>query len=512
MSLFFRILFMLNLPAQPAVQWQKTLGGTDLDEARCIHQTDDSGYIIVGNTLSNNGDVLGNHGGWDFWVVKMSSTGSIQWKKTLGGTNNDWPYTIQQTTDGGYIVAGFSESSNGDVSNNHGEKDAWLIKLSNTGTVQWEKAYGGSAWESANSIQQTSDGGYVFAGIAQSSDGDVSGVHGDLDFWVVKINGQGDIEWQKALGGTGEDIANSIKQTSDGGYIVTGRTSSNDGDVSYNHGNVDYWVVKINSAGIIEWQKSLGGTSTEVSFDINQTINGEYIVIGYSSSSNGDISGHHGGKDIWVVRLNNEGEIVWQKSLGGSDQDWGYSIALTSGDGCILAGGTRSSDGDVLGNHGFDDIWLVKLNVLGELEWQRTLGGSQSEVCFSFQQTNDNGYALCGYTWSTDGDVSGLHALSDFWTVKLSPESSPTSEAQTQPLKIHPNPAQKSIFLTIPIQEPILSICISDLLGREVSRQQFSGMEAASIEMDIAALEKGFYWVRAVVGLGRVYCGKFWKE
>ncbi len=161
------------LAAQPSIQWQKSFGGSEYDETKTIQQTNDGGYIMAGNTASTKGDVFNNHGGWDFWIVKLDSTGFIQWKKTYGGINHEYPYGIQQTNDGGYIVAGFAESNNGNVSGNHGDKDAWVLKLSSTGTIQWKKCYGGTLWEEAHAIRQTTDGGYIFAGLAQSNDGDV---------------------------------------------------------------------------------------------------------------------------------------------------------------------------------------------------------------------------------------------------------------------------------------------------------------------------------------------------
>ncbi|MHA1651797.1 MAG: hypothetical protein ACTSYB_16515, partial [Candidatus Helarchaeota archaeon] len=191
-----------------------------------------------------------NHGGYDFWVVKLSSTGVIEWQKCLGGSNNDWVYSVQQTADGGYIVAGFTVSNDGDVSGNHdGEDfcDFWVVKLSSTGVIEWQKCLGGSNYERAYSVQQTADGGFIVAGETKSNDGDVSGNHGGYDFWVVKLSSTGVIEWQKCLGGINDEGAYSVQQTADGGYIVAGYTDSNDGDVSGKHGvcACDFWVVKL---------------------------------------------------------------------------------------------------------------------------------------------------------------------------------------------------------------------------------------------------------------------------
>ena len=231
----------------PAIEWQKCLGGTSWDYAKSIQQTSGGGFIVAGETWSNDGDVSGNHGIVDSWIVKLNSSGDIIWQKCFGGTDDDVAFSIQQTSDGGFIVAGYTSSNDGDVSGNHGGGDYWVVKLDSSGTIQWQKCLGGTDNDEAKSIQQTSDGGYIVAGETWSNDGDVSGNHGNSDYWVVKLNSSGDIEWQKCLGGTVKDIAKTIQQTSDGGFIVAGYTNSNDGDVSGIHGDYyDFWVVKLN--------------------------------------------------------------------------------------------------------------------------------------------------------------------------------------------------------------------------------------------------------------------------
>ncbi len=351
----------------PAIQWQKCLGGPDGDVAYSIQQTNDGGFIVAGFTYSNDGDVLGFHGYNDAWIVKLNSSGDIEWQKCLGGTDHDFAYSIQQTSDGGFIVAGLTGSNDGDVSGNHGGRDAWVVKLNSSGEIEWQKCLGGTNYDFAYSIQQTSDGGFIVASITGSNDGDVSGNHGGSDYWVVKLNSSGGIEWQKCLGGTNSDggIFNdyiySIQQTSDGGFIMACETMSNDGDVSGNHGSYDAWVVKLNSLGDIEWQKCLGGTNRDIANSIQQTSDGGFIVAGSTSSNDGDVSGNHGYGDAWVVKLNSSGDIEWQKCIGGTNYEFANSIQQTSDGGFIVAGETLSNNGDVSGNHGYSDAWVVKL-------------------------------------------------------------------------------------------------------------------------------------------------------
>jgi hypothetical protein len=241
------------------------------------------------------------HGVSDYWVAKLATDGTIQWQKALGGTKDDYANSIQQTKDGEYVVAGGSNSSDGDVSGGHGSFDYWVVKLAADGTIQWRKAIGGTGYDDARSIQQTRDGGYVVAGYSSSSDGDVSGGHGVYDYWVVKLAADGTIPWRKALGGAGIDLAYSIQQTKDGGYVVAGTSLSSDGDVSDSHGNSDCWVVKLAPDGAIQWQKALGGTGSDSAHSIQQTKDGGYVVAGYLDSSDGDAGG------AWIVKLTPEG-------------------------------------------------------------------------------------------------------------------------------------------------------------------------------------------------------------
>jgi hypothetical protein len=433
--LLLATLFAINVAkAQPNIQWQKSLGGTDHDYANSIQQTTDNGYIVAGSSKSNDGDVTGNHGEFDYWVIKLNATGTIAWQKSFGGTYNDYASSIQQTTDGGYIVAGYSFSNDGNVTGHHGTTtyaDYWVVKLNATGTITWQKSLGGTSYDRATSIQQTTDGGYIVTGVSYSNDGDVTGHQGTAffpDYWVVKLNSSGTIEWQKSLGGTDWDLARSIQQTTDGGYIVVGESYSNGGDVTGHHGTTslpDYWIVKLNSIGTIEWQKSLGGDSEDQAYSIRQTNDGGYIVAGSSKSFDGDVTGHHGNTsfyDYWIVELNSTGTIEWQKSLGGTYDDDANSIQQTTDGGFIVAGYSESNDGDVTGHHGTTstyDYWVVKLNSTGTIDWQKSLGGTNTDEAYSIRKTTDEGFIVAGLSYSNDGDVTGNHGGYDYWIVKL---------------------------------------------------------------------------------------------
>jgi len=191
LSLLAPLLLTTTITAQPSIEWQQTFGGSNYDEARSIQQTRDGGYIVTGTAGSQDGDAGPNNGYEDFWVLKLDSLGALQWKKLYGGSDLEEAFSIQLTTDGGYVVAGFAKSNDGDVSGHHGDFDAWVVKLDSAGEMQWQKCLGGTGWEDAWDIQQTAEGGYVVAGRSGTPNGDVTVNHGSLDFWVVKLSNTG---------------------------------------------------------------------------------------------------------------------------------------------------------------------------------------------------------------------------------------------------------------------------------------------------------------------------------
>jgi hypothetical protein len=359
------------------------------------------------------------------WVVKLNPSGFVQWEKVLGGRDRDESFSMQQTTDDGYILIGSTDSDNtGDVGQNHGESDIWVVKLSPSGDIQWQRVLGGAGFESGRSIEQTTDGGYILIGSTDSDNtGDVGPNHGGSDIWVVKLSPGGGIQWQKVLGGAGFDSGRSIQQTTDGSYVLAGNTDSdNTGNVGSNHGGSDIWVVKLNTAGDIQWQQVLGGRDREESFSIHRTTGGGSILIGTTDSDNtGDVGSNHGASDVWVVRLNPAGAIQWQKLLGGEGFESGRSIDQTKDDGSLLTGSTDSDNtGDVGTNPGGSAIWVVKLNPAGDLQWEKVLGGNGFESGRSIEQTTDDGSILAGNTGSDNtGDVGSNPGGSALWVVKL---------------------------------------------------------------------------------------------
>ena len=426
----------------PALMWQKCLGGNNGDYASSIEPTADGGFIAAGYTEGlDNGDIMGYHGNLsvgDIWVVKTDNAGNIQWQKCLGGNSFETGAYIHQTADGGYILAGTSASVDCNFQGNHGGADYLVIKLNSKGDVVWQKFYGGSMNEYAWSLSIAPDGGYIVAGETESSNGDITVNHGIRDYWVIKLDISGNLVWQKSLGGTGDDEAYSVQATSDGGCVVAGFTESNDGDVTGNHGKRDYWVVKLDNTGNIQWQKALGGSTFDGAWSVQLTKDGGYIVAGYSGSNDGDVSGNHqgfgpGDADYWIVKLSSTGSVQWQKCYGGNLNEIAYFIQPTMDGGYVVAGSSESADGDLTCNAGITDMWIIKISSTGILQWQKEIGGNYYDEPHCIKELADGTYIIAGNTCSKN--ISGYHiptnlgTCDDFWIVKLS-----------APVPVVPNP------------------------------------------------------------------------
>ena len=401
------------------IEWQKSLGGSNWEIVTSIRLTTDGGYIVAGPSKSTDGDVSGNHGNNDFWIVRLDPLGDIIWTRCFGGSGDDNARDVQQTTDGGFIVAGYSESNNGDVFGNHGGKDVWIVKLNPAGDTLWTKCLGGSNDEEAESVWETSDGGYLIAGNTYSSDGDVFGNNGAKDLWIVKLNSSGDTLWTNCYGGSNSEGAFSVFQNADGGYFVTGYSNSNNGYVYKNQGDMDFWLMELDSIGDTLWTRVLGGSSIDYAYSAIQMKDGNYMVAGFSSSNDGDLTGNHGNSDYWIIKMNKTGDTLWKRCYGGSQNEHARSIIQTRDNNFIIGGVALSTDGDVSGNHGMKDSWIVKIDTLGDTLWTNCYGGSDNDHTKPVIMSTDGGIVVAGYSNSNDGDVSGNHGNNDYWIVKL---------------------------------------------------------------------------------------------
>lgn len=488
----------------PTIQWQKNIGGSDSEDLNSIRQTLDGGYIVGGFTYSNNFDVSGNHGLNDLWIAKLNSSGILEWQKTIGGSGFDFNCKVAQTANGGYIAGGSTQSVDGDAVGSHGGSDILIARLNASGEILWRKMLGGSGNDYFGAVSPTSGGGFIIAGSTQSNDGDVTTNHGMSDLWIVKLNSDGEIEWEQTFGGSNVDGGTSVVQTSDGGYIAAGSTRSTNGDVSVAFGSDDIWIVKLSDNGAIEWDTSLGGSLSDGYADVKIAAEGGYYVSGTTYSNNGIVSGNHGDSDAWIVKLNALGAVVWQRTFGGTGTDGTYSLAADSNGGCIFAGFTNSLNGNVTQALGSYDVWVAKVSGTGTLMWQKSFGGTGYELGTAITETSDNGFAFAAGTNSITNDVLTNFGLQDGWVVKLTPENLSTPQFAQNSLVVFPNPAKSELNIQFD-GDAICCAFISDINGQKVLEV------TAGNTINIEGLATGMYVVSAQAG-GQELQQKFIKR
>jgi len=366
-ALFFALLLLTPLAVSadtaPRADWAADLGGNREEIFYDVVQTSDGGYVAAGMTkrMSNTEDV---------YVVKLSSSGDVVWEHNYGGPKIDFAKSIRQTSDGGYIIGGGTRSF--DV----GVIDYYILKLDSSGNLQWDKHYGSRQTDICESIIQTSDGGYIAAGQSWLNiiDGNV---------YIIKLDSSGNKQWDKSIGGGLEDGAYDIRQTSDNGYVIAGYTRSN-GDGSY-----DVYVIKTDSNGNVKWTSSFGGNNDDQAYSIVQQRDG-YVVTGHSKSKNVLAN-----SDVYVIKLDLEGKKVWEKFFGASDTiEESRSIQNTRDGGYIIVGKTNQY------TYGANDVYLLKLDSDGNEQWSQVFGGENDDYGYSVAQTSDGGFILAGQTKS----------------------------------------------------------------------------------------------------------------
>jgi len=376
-----------------------TFGGSNKDWGRSVQQTTDGGYIITGETSSFGDGVSA------VYVIKTDGSGTEQWSQTYGDYDAAG-YSVQQTTDGGYIITGYTETLG------NGGSDVYLLKTDGSGDSLWTKTFGGqSAFISGDegySVQQTTDGGYIITGKKQVG-------LDDWDAYLIKTDGNGVEQWSQTFGGTEEEWGNSVQQTTDGGYIITGRIES------FGNGNCDVYLIKTNGNGTEEWSQTFGGVSYDFGSSIQQTTDGGYIITGYTESFG------NGGSDVYLIKTNGNGTEQWSQTFGGASFDWGTSVQQTTDGGYIITGYRES-----LGTQGATgyDVYLIKTNGNGTEQWSQTFGGVWPDGGYSVQQTTDGGYIITGRTGSFG------NGYEDFYLIKTDGSGNITS---TFNIPINPN-------------------------------------------------------------------------
>lgn len=414
--------------------WDKTFGGSGIDEMTTMILTSDGGYLLGGSSKSTiSGDKSeNNRGDFDYWIVKINANGQKQWDKTYGGVNEDRLNGLIQTSDGGFLLSGQSTSpAGGDKSeNSRGGLDYWIIKINANGQKQWDKTYGGNNTEYLGKAIATNDGGFLIIGHSASNSSNEKSENnkGDWDWWIIKTNGIGQKQWDKTYGGQGGDFIESAIMTSDGGYLFSGPSESNSsGDKSENsRGSFDYWIVKTNANGQKMWDKTFGGTDYDVLKTVTQTSDSGFLLGGWSPSTiSGDKTENSRGAapDYWLIKINSTGQKQWDKTYGGSNSEGIYSITNTADEGFLLLGDSfsNSSNEKTENSRGDWDYWLLKINANGQKIWDKAFGGAGRDQPKTILKHADGGFLLGG---ESESNISGEKSEnsrggSDFWVVKV---------------------------------------------------------------------------------------------
>lgn len=418
------------------VAYIQTFGGSDEDEALSIVESNDGNYVILGSTKSTDGDIEGKASDdVDFWLLKISPAGDKIWSKTYGGSSDDRATKINKTSDGGYMLSGYSRSNDGDVSGNEGFHDMWIAKLDAQGTMQWDKNFGFSGSDQAYNAFQTTDGGYFLTGFldvtasggagddAQGNTGNDDSArgnnHGVGEFWGIKLNASGVKEWRHYFGGSNNDRSYDALQTNDGGYLMIGASESSDFDVIDDKGSYDLWAVRLSANGNLLWTRSFGGSEIDIGYAVTKANDGNYIMVGDTRSDDKDVSNPLGNADSWAVKFNDDGDIIWEKTFGGTEFESARNIIPLASGNYLITGSTRSPNGDVTENKGQNDIWAVILDPSGAIVEQKTFGGSSLDFGDAAIETSDNKIVIVGNTESNDLDIPQNRGIKDFVVIKL---------------------------------------------------------------------------------------------
>jgi hypothetical protein len=417
-------------PVLAQTSWWRTYGGTNADEGHSVQQTSDGGYMIAGSTSSFGA------GSYDVYLIKTNAQGDTLWTRAYGGTNDDGGWSAQQTSDGGYIIAGYTWSFGA------GGVDVYLIKTDASGDTLWTRTYGGTSLDGCSSVQQTSDSGYIIAGLTMSFGA------GSFDVYLIKTTASGDTVWTRTYGGMSWDGGYWVQQTSDGGYIIAGWTEA---------GGTDVYLIKTDASGDTLWTRAYGGASEDDGNSVWQTSDGGYIIAGETWSFGAGTPDH---ANVYLIKTDTAGDTLWTRTYGGPNDDYSYSVHQTSDGGYIILGRTWSYGAGC-------DVYLIKTDASGDTLWTRTCGGTYDDWGYSVQQTSDSGYIIAGYTQSFGAGSYDVYLIKTDANGNVAVEEPPTpqlADSRTA-LRVQPNPF--SSFAAVPRHETERFV-LSDISGRMV--------------------------------------------
>lgn len=390
----------------------KSFGGSNDDEANDIINTSDGGFMVIGSSTSSDGLIQNKMGlESDIILMKFDSDKSVEWVKNYGGSKDDRGQSVVEVSGIGYALLGYSMSNDGDASNNEGFHDNWVILIDSKGDIIWEKSYGFSGHDHAYNIIKTKDGNLFFNGFldvtASRGLGSTKKVgksikHGVGEFWCHKIDLGGNILWRKYFGGTNNDRSYDSVETSDGDFLIVGSSESKDIDISSPKGSYDIWVIKLSSNGDLLWERSYGGSKYETANSIIQSADKKIHILGSTLSNDKNISFQMGSSDFWLLTIDSDGNLLSEQTFGGSNFDKGKKIEIDSKDNLWLTGYSRSIDFDFSFNNGKNDAVLIQLSKNRILKEVFEIGAEGEDIANSLIHFNENEIIVAGYSDSKE--------------------------------------------------------------------------------------------------------------
>lgn len=520
---FYRVLFtgfiafsLFSKVNSQAIEWQQVLGGAHSEYMYDVKATPDYGFLIVGSSFSEKSGNKSEkgQGDLDYFLWKMDESGKLEWQKSFGGSGSDYLYSAALTQEGGYILGGSSDSpKSGDKKEEgFGNMDFWIIKLDPEGNEEWQITLGGIGNDQLQSIQQTKDGGFILGGSSDSSPlrnekneiiGNKSEVgRGSHDYWIVKLSATGQVEWEKTYGGNFSDQLKSILLLDDG-YLIGGTSNST---LSYdrqteNFGLGDFWILKLDEKGKEVWQKSYGGEGDESLAGMIKSKNG-FLIAGSSSSETGHTEGgkttsNGNGTDFWILEIDKIGNPLWDATYDIGKWDILVSLNRTENDEYLL-GGYASSEtlGRKTDAKGINDFVAIKINARGELLWQKTVGGTGSDQLKGLVQMRDGGYLLAGNSDSKKSDDKDTASIggNDYWVVKLGNEDKKPEERKT--IEVYPNPTYQFTNIIVGIDFKEAKVEVFDMVGRKL---QSKAIKHKSTAVDLQGYAPGVYVFKIIL-------------
>ncbi|MEN9336827.1 MAG: hypothetical protein RLZZ500_1814 [Bacteroidota bacterium] len=507
------------------ILWDKSLGGKQSDYLMDALPTPDYGFLLAGSSLSikSGSKLQSTHGDLDFWLWKMDEKGDQEWQKNFGGSGSDLLHSITATPDGGYLIAGTSNSplSFDKKANSQGGDDVWVIRLNPRGEELWQLTLGGVDQEKIAQVIPTKDGGFLLAGSSASANREdrapldpkkparskTGASYGDLDYWVVKLDSDGKVAWQQTYGGNFTDELRSVAATPDGGFILGGYSNSelSGTKTERNRGIGDFWVIRIDDKGKELWQRTLGGDQDDQLYHLILSYDQGILLGGNSNSGSSDekTQSNQEGTDFWLVKLDLSGTLLWQQTYNFGKTDILTSL-VENKDHSLFLGGFAQGEysvfskskgklglgkGEPKAKKGTDDFIALKVNEKGEEIWSRTVGSQGKEVLRKVIETRDGGYLMAGTSFAkATGDKTTTVGRNDFWVVKLKDEQKPEQPKLT--IEASPNPTQGFTTVVIGYDFERGTATLVDLSGRVL--QQFE-INSRTVPVDLSGLPEGIY-------------------